>query len=153
MLTLELNLSETPLTTRLVVEGKELLETQGLVVSRWLEPLHRAPTQVPATNKGRCPKNRAWGENVFFRGGLPPPCPVWPGSFLFRVAGSLSWSCGPAWLFSFRATSQVPFLSLHSLAAGVVFQLPAGERTNQTQGHRPKHRPLSGIPLRTSSAL
>ena len=85
------HLSETPLTTRLVVEGKELLETQGLVVSRWLEPLHRAPTQVPSMGRkcvfpvvgsllpvltGRVPS--------CFRSLVRFPRPVvLPGSFLF----------------------------------------------------------------------
>ena len=89
-------MSETPLTTRLVVEGKELLETQGLVVSRWLELLHRAPTQVPATNKGQHGEKMCFsvvGCLLLVLAGRGPSCSgslvrfpgpvVLPGSFLF----------------------------------------------------------------------
>ena len=142
-------MSETPLTTRLVVEGEELLETQGLVVSRWLELPLRAPTQVPATNKGRRPKNRLQTKGADPRTGTrkgetcsslvswPLSVRPWPSSclcrFFFLVSGSLV-SCS------------VPVFFWLVLTVGVAFLLPGGRDVGSVffsfsvDGHRPEYR-------------
>ena len=145
------------------------METQGLVVSRWLELLHRAPTQVPATNKGRRPKNRLQTKGADPRTGIregetcsslvswPPSVRPWPsfclcwGFFGLGLLGLLLCPC-VFWLV---------------LAVGVAFLLPSGRDVGSVffsfsvDGHRPEYRLFqvslyvcpSGVPLRARARL
>ena len=106
----------------------------------------RAPSQgrrrkVPATNKGRRPKNRAWGENVFLRGGA--------ASSLSWLAGGPSCFAGSLflvpvllpWLFSFSGRTSPSYRSFLSILwpRGGRVPAPGGRgRRGQTQGHQPQ---------------
>ena len=113
----------------------------------------RAP--IPEPGKGRRPKNRQSQRRNVFSALVSCLLPVLGCLFRgFPGSGSLVLrSCPFGFLFAL-----VPPHVFFLLAAGVTFQLPAGGRSGQAQGHRPKNwyraptqgPAFTGIPLRTT---